>query len=718
MKLRLLLLTIILFCFYSGSSQNIDSLQKILRTDIEDSLKIEMNQQIGRIYYNSSVYDSAFIFYSEAYTLAVETNNVYKISETLMQKGNVKYWISAYNEADTLFEEAVSYSKNLNDSNLNAKLFNSMGLNKMKLNDTTEAIRFLKFAFKNCTKDNLIMKGNIYANLGQIERDKLNLSKSIRYFRLSEEIWKKLGKENKIGRIKFEIGKIYFLQKKYIESIKSIHSSLNIDSINQNKTIRAWKYRRLADAYSSLEKYDSAYFYINLHHKKHEEIYDKNIEIQIKQIEIDYKEKLKKEESKLLKEKSRNQKQTIKQNQILLFIIFSILIVILLFVFLLLNGRRKFKNTNFLLEKKNAEIQAQKENLERLNHQMFESNLKIDKQNIEVIHKNKEIKLQSDKLTEKKIDLLVLNREIRKTAKLREGLTNMIVHDLKNPISSIINLTENKEITYFAKEILTMVENILDVQKYEGIMMPLNIRDYSLKDITDSAIKQIEVFAEHKNIKIENKVLKKHFIKVDEDIIRRVFVNLLSNAIKFTPANGFINIDFEIISKEIDSILIKVTDSGIGIRKDKINIIFNKFKQVMAKKTGMARSTGLGLTFCKMAIEAHDSEIVVASVPGKFTTFSFPFKLSEKTNYNNKKENKIAFELNTKLNKDDKLYLNEFFEELKELDVYEIGKLRKITIQINENSSIGIQQWKDELEKSIYNCNQELYTDIVNSIVK
>ncbi len=249
-------------------------------------------------------------------------------------------------------------------------------------------------------------------------------------------------------------------------------------------------------------------------------------------------------------------------------------------------------------------------------------------------------------------------------------------------------------------------------------MMPLNIRDYSLKEISESAKKQVEVFAEHKNIRIENNIPKKYHVRIDEDIIRRVFVNLLSNAIKYTPANGLIKIDFDIKSDKKDFILIKVIDNGIGIRKDKIGIIFNKFKQVMAKKTGLARSTGLGLTFCKMAIKAHDSEIIVESVPGKHTTFSFLFELSPEVDYDHTTENKIVSELNTKLNKDDKLYLNEFFEELKELDVYEIGKLRKITIQIDENSSKGIHKWKDELEKSIYNCNQELYTDIVNSIVK
>ncbi|MCF6366253.1 MAG: HAMP domain-containing histidine kinase [Bacteroidales bacterium] len=333
----------------------------------------------------------------------------------------------------------------------------------------------------------------------------------------------------------------------------------------------------------------------------------------------------------------------------------------------------------------------------------------------ELIQKNKEVKVKTDKLTEKAIDLMVLNREIRLQSKLREGLTGMIVHDLKNPISSIINISENKEVKFFAEEILTMVENILDVQKYEGMIMPLNKKEYNLKEISDNAIKQVELFAEHKNIKIENRIHSGLIVFADNEILRRIIVNLLSNSIKYSHANSSILINYE-TNKEKSKVAIKVVDTGIGVKEDKIDLIFSKFKQVMAKKTGMARSTGLGLTFCKIAVEAHNGKINVESIPDKYTVFSFSIDLAEENAVIN--NNKVPKRKTTKnvLIKKDEEYLQVFCKQLKNLEVYEISLLRKVTTQIDENFSEGIKKWKKKLNNAIYNCNPELYKEIINSV--
>jgi len=337
------------------------------------------------------------------------------------------------------------------------------------------------------------------------------------------------------------------------------------------------------------------------------------------------------------------------------------------------------------------------------------------KQNQELIQKTKEVKFKTDKLTERAIDLMVLNREIRLHSKLREGLTNMIVHDLKNPISNIIKISENKEVIYFANEILTMVENILDVQKYEGMIMPLKRKEYSLKEISDNAIKQVELFAEHKNIKIENWIYEGLIVNVDNEILRRIIVNLLSNSIKYSPANSSILINYEVDSKN-SKVTVKIIDKGIGVKEDKIDLIFNKFKQVMAKKTGMARSTGLGLTFCKMAVEAHNGKINVESIPNKYTVFSFTIDLSQENTII--KNRKIVIKKNIKndLLIQDKQYLQSFSKQFNNLEVYEISLLRKVINQIDESFSEGIRKWKQQLDKAIYNCNTELYNEIINSI--
>jgi len=394
--------------------------------------------------------------------------------------------------------------------------------------------------------------------------------------------------------------------------------------------------------------------------------------------------------------------------RVIVILFFLILLVILIF------NRKRERNANELLLIKNKEIEKQKEELEILNQQMFASNIKIDQQNIEVHRKNSEMELQKNELVKKTVDLLVLNRELRNNLKLREGLTNMIVHDLKNPISNIINLSENKEVKFFANEILTLVENILDVQKYEGVSMPLKKNIVSLNDIVINAIKQISLFAERKNIKIKNKISDSIIVNVDEEILRRVIVNFLSNSIKYSYVSSEIILDYEIVKE--NEVVIKIIDYGVGISKDKIHLIFNKFSQIMAKKTGSARSSGLGLTFCKMAVKSHGGEIIVESIPDKFTSFSFNVEMS---NLEFNKRNKII-ELNDVndiiITNVEKTFLNAFYEEIKQCEVYEIGKLRKILKRINDNYSENISIWKKELNKAIYNCNSESYKELIKKI--
>jgi len=394
------------------------------------------------------------------------------------------------------------------------------------------------------------------------------------------------------------------------------------------------------------------------------------------------------------------------------FYLFVLLTIVYSFIFFAI--RYKLLKTKDALLKRNIEIKTQRDELEQLNQQLFASSLKIEQQNYDLKRQYDEIKVQQENVIKKTVDLLVVNREQRENLKLREGLTNMIVHDLKNPISNIINLSENKEISFFANDILTMVENILDVQKYEGVNMSLKKISVSLKKIIVDAEKQIALFAERKNIKIINKINNSIIVFVDEEILKRVIVNFLSNSIKYSYANSDIVLDYEIV--EINRIKVKVIDAGIGIKKDKIHLIFDKFSQVMAKKTGSARSSGLGLAFCKIAVQSHGGDINVVSNPDEFTIFSFDVELSNDKSFENINYFSESNSDNINLSFEDKLYLAKFYLELNELEVYEIGKLRDIMGKIDNTLSEKISLWKKELNKSIYNCNSELYKSLISII--
>ncbi|MDP6507225.1 MAG: ATP-binding protein, partial [Planctomycetota bacterium] len=109
-------------------------------------------------------------------------------------------------------------------------------------------------------------------------------------------------------------------------------------------------------------------------------------------------------------------------------------------------------------------------------------------------------------------------------------------------------------------------------------------------------------------------------LSCDAELIKRVIQNLLGNALKFTPSDGTISVS---ILNGGDTVKIAITDSGPGIPEDYRDKIFEKYGQVEARQQGKKYSTGIGLSFCKLAVEAHGGEIGVDSEVGKGSTFWF-----------------------------------------------------------------------------------------------
>ncbi len=110
-------------------------------------------------------------------------------------------------------------------------------------------------------------------------------------------------------------------------------------------------------------------------------------------------------------------------------------------------------------------------------------------------------------------------------------------------------------------------------------------------------------------------------LSVDKDKIQRVLINLLGNAIKFTPSGGRITI--EVRTSDENDLLFAVKDTGEGIPPEAFERIFEKFGQVESGPSAKLMSTGLGLTFCKMVVEAHAGRIWVESVLGEGSNFLF-----------------------------------------------------------------------------------------------
>ncbi len=227
-------------------------------------------------------------------------------------------------------------------------------------------------------------------------------------------------------------------------------------------------------------------------------------------------------------------------------------------------------------------------------------------------------------------------KKLEELQELNDELIHMIVHDMRNPLSGMmgyIDLLKSqidegnnelhqkmvKVIMEQTMRLMEMVSSLLDINKYEKGEMELNKSDV---DIIGLAKETTAIFqANEKKIKItlEGNIEEK-ILNIDKNLIKRVIENLLTNAIKFSDVNSELKI---IIDEKDSNITIRIVDKGPGIPKEYREKIFKKFGQVNSRSNGQKYSTGLGLTFCKYAVESHDGKIGVYNNPDKGSTFWF-----------------------------------------------------------------------------------------------
>jgi len=225
----------------------------------------------------------------------------------------------------------------------------------------------------------------------------------------------------------------------------------------------------------------------------------------------------------------------------------------------------------------------------------------------------------------------------KKLESLRNDLSAMIYHDLRSPLSNIISSLEMLPsiapdefnpmlgpvlaITKRSTERMQrMIRSLLDINRLESGQEITDPAPVLPKELVMDAIKTIESIAVHKNQKILfEKGEKLPQIKADVDMIKRVLINLLENASKFTPSNGEITSGAEM--KTPDCIRFYVQDSGPGIPNDMRETIFDKYTTQSTQD--LPKGIGLGLAFCKLAVQAHGGKIWVESEEGQGSRFVF-----------------------------------------------------------------------------------------------
>ena len=229
-------------------------------------------------------------------------------------------------------------------------------------------------------------------------------------------------------------------------------------------------------------------------------------------------------------------------------------------------------------------------------------------------------------------------RKMRELEKLRDDLMKMIVHDLKSPLTTVLATLEMVTDGDFgpisdqqkralsdaegkAEDLLALIEDLLEVSRLEETTIALNLSPIAPAALLSEIVHEWRLrFQQEGAVARADVADDVPVFNADPVLLKRVFANLIQNAVTHSSRAVELTLSARL---DGDGVLFTVADNGPGIPKEYQELIFRKFEQVKTPNAPRVRSSGLGLAFCKLAVEAHGGRIWVQSEEGRGSAFHF-----------------------------------------------------------------------------------------------
>jgi len=252
--------------------------------------------------------------------------------------------------------------------------------------------------------------------------------------------------------------------------------------------------------------------------------------------------------------------------------------------------------------------------------------------NVLLARLNKELNEAEKQATLKAIELQKSNEEQIKINQIKNEFIGIINHELKEPVTAVIsgmdifkahgisklNESQLKILNIIEKsgqDMLRLTNNLIELSKIESGKIEIYPEFSPIFNLIEEVLLSLKPEAEKKKIRITTKLDDPTAtIYADPQKLKQILFNLIDNSIKYTPEKGSLNIE---VRSSADNIMIEVKDTGLGIKKENLDTLFNKF----TKHVPGYKGTGLGLYISKSFVEAHNGRVEVESEYGKGTAF-------------------------------------------------------------------------------------------------
>ncbi len=617
-----------------ASEDKLDSLKNLLNQK-GGTEKVDLLLDISQAQWNQS-FEESLEYASRGYTLAKEMEYPEGMADALNRIGNVHYLLGNNDNVFENYYEAVNIAIQLEDHRRMGMYLNNIGLlyREQKQFDSAEVYMLKALSAKEQGGDPVVIASTLN-NLGVLYRDIQRYDLSVEYFSKQIRILEETGDLRNLSRAHRQSGEVFLLQELYDESLDhslealryaeeisdsmAIVQSLNqvarsylaLDEMKEAREIIE-KSSEITDALSSLQLRRNNYNLQYLYYKQagdnqtaldyfisygnlKDSVREQTSANRYNQLQRIFETEKQKNNIELLQKETQIQELQITRHDNLKLLLLILVILIFIFTF--------FVAYRFIITKKTNTLLKQKiDDLEKTN----------------------------DKLRLSAVTLEQLNAT-------KNRFFSIIAHDLKNPFNALLGFSElittsfnqlkEQEIKEYislvhqsSQNLYKLLENLLKWSAAQTGKMHYLPEQFDLVSLINSEIHFLRINASKKQIEISKNTPDEMIINSDKLVLSSVIRNILDNAIKFTRPGGNIKVSAE---KKYREVIVKISDSGIGIPKDMQKKMFSIDGEIGRKGTNNEEGGGLGLILCKDLIERAGGKIGMESGLGKGSTFWF-----------------------------------------------------------------------------------------------
>lgn len=565
-----------------------------IRKQIKDKVgEGESLNRIALIYNVRGEYEKALDYCLQSISILESENDRPALARSYNHLGIIYYVLNDIPKAKEYSLSALKFSESLGDDLILAASHEHLGIICIKTKEFDKALYHVQKTLHLRTPHNdKVGIAGAYENLAIICRNTKKYSEALKYYNKSLEIKKEINNKRGVASSISGIGMTYFNMGQYEKSIEYINQALDLRKKLGDKRGIVSSYTRIADNYSAKQDYKTALEYHKLAKSLSDSLLNEQKNNAVAEFQAKHKHEMLGKEILVLQQENTIQKYL--QNFLIISLVLLSGIAISIFVAL----RSKREKNRILIDRNNQVV-------------------------------------------EKKEELLKLNEQLKEVIATKDKFFSIIAHDLKSPFQGLLGysqilateystLTEDEKISFIqsieelSQNSYRLLENLLEWSRLQtGKIVFAPERHNLLLELfpTLSLLKQT---AQNKQIALEYSIANSLVAKSDKNMLTTIMRNLVSNSIKFTKSGGSIAIE----AKPVETfILFSISDTGIGMRKDIVDNLFNVEKSISTRGTANEEGTGLGLSLCKEMIVIHGGKIWVESEIDKGTTFYFTLPL-------------------------------------------------------------------------------------------